>query len=258
MRSFLLNINPDPGHESRLTTAISLVKSRGGHITCLQSLVPPLSVGDPSAAVPDLVGAIEKSAADFQEEVEVRLEQAGVEWTWIRAFGDAAALAVSHSRVSDAVILSTTGSYPPVGAVTLHARTPVIAVSERVEGFGVEAPIVIAWNGSHPAANAMRGALTLIRAAAFVHILTVDHDNEEFPAARAFEYLAYHSIRSEIHWRHSEGKPLAQAIIAFAQQQRAGAVVAGAYGHNRIRETLLGSVTRDLLRDSTIPLALAH
>ena len=91
-----------------------------------------------------------------------------------------------------------------------------------------------------------------------MHILTVDHDNEEFPAARSFEYLSYHSIRSEIHWRHSEGKPLAQAILAFAQQQRAGAVVAGAYGHNRIREMLLGSVTRDLLRTSTIPLVLAH
>ena len=258
MRSFLLNINPDPGHESRLTTAISLVKSRGGHITCLQSLVPPLSVGDPSAAVPDLVGAIEKSAADFQEEVEVRLEQAGVEWTWIREFGDAAALAVSHSRLSDAVILSTTESYPSVGAVALHARTPVLAVPQGAQGFDVASPIVIAWNGSPPAANAMREALPLIVAAPSVHILTVDHDNEEFPAARSFEYLAHHSIRSEIHWRHSEGKPVAQAITAFAQQLGAGAVVAGAYGHNRIREMLLGSVTRELLRTSTLPLVLAH
>jgi len=258
MRSFLLNINPDTGHESRLTAAISLVKSRGGHITCLQSLVPPLSVGDPFAVVPDLLGAIEKNAADFQEEIEVRLEQAGVEWTWIREFGDVAALAVSHSRVSDAVILSTTGSYPPVGAVALHARTPVIAVPERVGKFEVKAPIVIAWNGSHPAANAMRGALTLIRAAASVHILTIDHDNEEFPAARSFEYLSSHSIRSEIHRRQSDGKPLARAIIAFAQQQRAGAIVAGAYGHNRIREMLLGSVTHDLLRNSTIPVVLTH
>jgi nucleotide-binding universal stress UspA family protein len=258
MRSLLLNISPDPGHDSRLAAAISLTKSRGGHIICLQSLAPPLSVGDPSAAVPDVLAAVEKSAADFQEDVEVRLEEAGVEWTWIREFGDAAELAVSHSRVSDAVILSTSESYPSVGAVALHTRTPVLAVPDRSQGYEVEAPIVIAWNGSHPAANAMRWGLDLIRAAAAVHILNVDRDDEEFPAARAFEYLHHHAIRSEIHWRHSDGKPLAQAITAFAQHMGAGAVFAGAYGHNRMREMLLGSVTRELLHTSTIPLVLAH
>ena len=51
---------------------------------------------------------------------------------------------------------------------------------------------------------------------------------------------------------------LAKAITPFARQLGAGAVVAGAYGHNRIREMLLGSVTRELLRTSTIPLVLAH
>ena len=258
MTSLLLNISPDPGHDSRLAAAISVAKSWGGHITCLQCLTPPLSVGDPSVAVPDVLKAIEKSAADFQEDIEVRLEQAEVGWTWIRDFGDAAALAVSHSRVCDLVILSTDESYPPVGPVTLHARTPVLAVPARSQGFQVEAPIVIAWNGSHPAANAMRGALALIRAAASVHILTVDRDDEAFPAARAFEYLSYHSIQSEIHCRHSDGKPLAQAVTAFEQHMGAGAVVAGAYGHNRMREMLLGSITRELLHTSTIPLVLAH
>ena len=258
MKSLLLNVNPDPGQDSRLAAAVSLAKSLGGHITCLQSLTPPLSVGDPAVVTPDVVEALEEGAAELQEDVEARLDEAEIEWTWIRQFGDAAALAVSHSRLSDAVILSTTESYPSVGAVALHARTPVLAVPQGAQGFDVASPIVIAWNGSPPAANAMREALPLIVAAPSVHILTVDHDNEEFPAARSFEYLAHHSIRSEIHWRHSDGKPLAQTITAFAQQLGAGAVVAGAYGHNRIREMLLGSVTRELLRTSTIPLVLAH
>ena len=258
MKGLLLNINPDPGQESRLAVAVFLAKSLGGHITCLQSVAPPISVGDPPAVPPDVVELLEKGAAELQEDVEARLNEAEVEWTWIREFEDAAALAVRQSRLCDAVILSATESYPTVGAVALHARTPVLAVPEGAQGFDVASPIVIAWNGSAPAANAMREALPLIAAASSVHILTVDRDDEEFPAARAFEYLAHHSIRSEIHWRHSDGKPLAQTITAFAQELGAGAVVAGAYGHNRIREMLLGSVTRDLLRTSTIPLVLAH
>ena len=258
MKDLLLNVSPDPGQESRLAVAVFLAKSLGGHITCLQCIAPPISVGDPPAVPPDVVELLEKGAAELQADVEARLAEAEVEWTWIREFGDAAALAVSYSRLSDAVILSATGSYPTVGAVALHARTPVLAAPEGAQGFDVASPIVIAWNGSAPAANAMREALPLIAVASSVHILTVDHDDEEFPAARAFEYLAHHSIRSEIHWRHSEGKPLAQAITAFAQELGAGAVVAGAYGHNRIREMLLGSVTRELLRTSAIVLVLAH
>jgi nucleotide-binding universal stress UspA family protein len=258
MKELLLNVSPDPGQESRLAVAVSLAKGLGGHITCLQSIAPPISVGDPAVVPSDVAEVLMKGAAELQEDVEARLDEAEVEWTWTREFGDAAALAVSYSRLSDAVILSTAETYPSVGAVALHARTPVLAVPGGAQGFDVASPIVIAWNGSTPVANAMRGALPLILAASSVHILTLDHDDEEFPAARSCEYLAHHSIRSEIHWRHSDGKPLAQAITAFAEQLDAGAVVAGAYGHNRFREMLLGSVTRELLRASTIPLLLAH
>ena len=258
MKELLLNVSPDPGQEARVAVAVCLARSLGGHINCLQSVALPVSVGDPSGVPPDVVEVLEEGAAELQKHVEARLDEAGVECSWTREFGDAAALAVSHSRLSDVVILSATGSYPSVGAVALNARTPVLAVPEGAQGFDVASPIVIAWNGSPPAANAMREVLPLIGAARSVHILTVDHDNEEFSAARSSEYLAHHSIQSEIHWRHSDGTSLAQSITDFAQQLGAGAVVAGAYGHNRIREMLLGSVTRELLRTSAIPLVLAH
>ena len=63
---------------------------------------------------------------------------------------------------------------------------------------------------------------------------------------------------SEGHWRDSDDKPVADAIIAFAEQLGSGLIVAGAFGHNRIREMLLGSVTRSLLKTSPLPLLLAH
>lgn len=258
MKELLLNVNPDPGQLSRLEVAVSLAKSQSAHITCLQSFAVPVGIGDTPVVPVDVAEMLEKRAAEFQEEIEVRLDQAEVGWTWVRQFGDAAALAVSYSRLSDAVVLSTAETYPSVGAVALHAQTPVLAVPEAAQAFNAEAPVLIAWNGSTAAANAMRGALPLMVVAPSVHILTVDRDDEEFPAARAFEYLTHHAIRSEIHWRHSDGKPPAQAITAFAQQMGAGVIVAGAYGHNRIREMLLGSVTRELMRTSTIPLVLAH
>jgi nucleotide-binding universal stress UspA family protein len=32
----------------------------------------------------------------------------------------------------------------------------------------------------------------------------------------------------------------------------------GAYGHSRLRETVLGGVTRDLISMTTLPLLMAH
>ena len=104
----------------------------------------------------------------------------------------------------------------------------------------------------------MRAALPLLRTMEPVQILCVDKDSDEFPSARAFEYLKHHAVRSEIRWGHSDSKTVAEAVITVALELGSGLIVAGAFGHNRIREMLLGSVTRSLLKSSPLPLLLAH
>ncbi|HMG48807.1 MAG TPA: universal stress protein [Allosphingosinicella sp.] len=260
MKSLLLNINPDPGHDARLAAAIALAKSRDGHIVCIQTLIAPLTIGDPGTAAmaPEMMIAMERAAHEFAGGVEARLEAAGVAWSWIRVFGDPAAIIVSHARLADVVILSAQGSNPSIGSVALHAPAPILTVPEKNPGFDVRSPVLIAWNGSYPCANALRASLALLRDADGVNILVVDDDNAEFPAARAFDYLSRHGIAAEIHRRDSDGGPVAEVILTFAQRLEAGSVVAGAFGHNRLREMLLGSVTRALLKGSPIPLFLAH
>jgi nucleotide-binding universal stress UspA family protein len=260
MRSLLLNINPDPGHAARLATAIAMAKGRGGHVTCIQTLIAPLAIGDPESAltVPEMRAAMERAARAFREEIEGELDAAGVEWTWLQLYGHPATIIVSHSRLADVVILSTPGSYPAVGSVALHARAPVLATPGRDPGFDPRSPAMIAWNGSEPCAHALRASLPLIRDTALVHILVVDDDSETFPAARARDYLLHHDIASEIHCRQSDGEPVAEVILTFARQLEAGMVVAGAFGHNRLREMLLGSITRTLLEGSPLPLLVTH
>ena len=260
MRSILLNIIPDLGHETRLATAIALAKSCGAHVTCLQTLIQPLAIGAPDsvAVLPEMMRTIEWSASAFKEEIEARLKTEGIAWDWIESYGDSATIIVRHARLADVVILSTEGSYPTVGSVALHARAPVLATPEMDRGFGLRPPAMIAWNGSEPCANALRASLPLIRDADMVHILVVDDESETFPAARARDYLLHHEIVSEVHWRQSDGGTVAGTILTFAEQLEAGLVVAGAFGHNRFREMLLGSITRALLKDSQLPLLLAH
>ena len=72
------------------------------------------------------------------------------------------------------------------------------------------------------------------------------------------EYLAEHDIESDVHWRSLDDEPVADAIVEYAEEIGAGMIVAGAFGHNRVREMLLGSATRELLEKSSRPLLLSH
>jgi nucleotide-binding universal stress UspA family protein len=261
MISVLLNIVPDEGHEARLQAALALVESQGGHITCVQTITVFPTPPDPAVVGSEVEGLIEMEevAKAFQETVEATLEAAGVEWSWHRFYGDPATILIERSRLADVVILSAEDSWPPVSSVALHSRAPILAVPKSDPSFFPDQPALIAWNGSSPAADAVRGAMPMLDHMAPVQILSIDDDSAAFPASLVQQYLYEHSIRSDAHLRPSDPeKHVADAIIEQSDELGTGMIVAGAFGHNRLREMLLGSVTRELLRKSPVPLLLAH
>ena len=49
-----------------------------------------------------------------------------------------------------------------------------------------------------------------------------------------------------------------EGVGATLADWSADAVIMGAYGHSRLREVILGGVTRDMLNRTTIPLLMSH
>ena len=260
MISVLLNVAQDGGHEARLQAALALVKAQGGHITCVQIVTDVPAPPGPTAATAEPEGLVEMEevARQFQYAVESALEGAGVDWTWLRFYGDPATILIERSRFADIIVMSTEDSFPPISSVALHTRTPILAVLRRDPNFIVERTALIAWNGSAPAAHAVHGAMPLFETMQPVHVLPVDHDSEAFPASLVQQYLLEHDISSEIDRRSSEGASVADTILAHAEALETGLIVAGAFGHNRLRELLLGSVTRELIEKRTRPLLWSH
>lgn len=260
MISVLLNVAPDDGNESRIQAALALVKVHGGHITCVQtvSVVPPPA--DPGASTSEAEGLLEmeQAAREFQKTVEAGLAGQGADWSWLRFYGDPATILVERSRFADVVVMSADDSFPPIASVALHTRTPVLAVRQRDPHFIPERPALVAWNGSVPAANAVHGAMPMFHAMQPVHVLSIDEDGRDLPASLIQEYLVEHQVDSEVHWRASEGEPVSDTILKFADEMGTGMIVAGAFGHNRLREMLFGSATRELLEKSSRPLLLSH
>jgi nucleotide-binding universal stress UspA family protein len=79
----------------------------------------------------------------------------------------------------------------------------------------------------------------------------------EQPGADMALYLARHGVRVDVVLEHTHATA-GGALIALAQATGAGLIVAGAYGHSRYREWVLGGVTRELLERAPVPLLLAH
>ena len=268
MRSILLHIHSDPGQDSRLQAAAGLARLFEGQLTCVQPIIYPAYVmADPMAyaGTPALFEAIETTAREARRSIEVDLARGAVAWEWLEVPGDAATAMVSESRLADLIVLSQTehgaslDMLSIVGDVAIHARAPVLAVPRGDQAaFDAGRPALVAWNGSHEAANALRASVPLLAHAEAVHLVTVGNRPEAHDAARVVAYLARHGIAVQVHERPHRDRSIAETLFDMGREVEAGYLVLGAYGHSRFRERLIGGVTRWMLDHSTIPLFLAH
>lgn len=136
-----------------------------------------------------------------------------------------------------------------IGELILHAGCPVIVVPQSTPKPAFER-IVIAWKDSREARRAVRDAIPLLRLATAVTIVEIAAENEVDTArARAedvADWLAGHGIKSQAQAAPSIGDE-ATALEAMFHLANADLIVAGAYGHSRMREWAFGGVTRSIL-----------
>jgi nucleotide-binding universal stress UspA family protein len=269
MKAVLLYANADSGLNSRLEAALDLVRLSEGHLLCLQ--VTPYDsfiMGDPFGgvyALPSVIEAVQDAEDKHRAGVEEKLRSEGVSWDWAHFHGQPAQMVVDRARLSDVIVVtlpSEDNEYDGPGGmaadVALHARAPVFAVPNGRLGVNLVGPAVVAWNGSQESCNALRLTLKLLEKASIVHVVTVSDEGNDFPSTLAAKYLAGHGLKAQLHDWPRDGRTIAAALIDAANVLNASYIVMGAYGHSRFRETMLGGVTRDMLRHSPLPLLLAH
>ncbi len=270
MKSVLLHIQDDEGLEARLQTALDIVRTAKGHLTCLY--VTPINsyvAFDNFGGVfvmNDVLKQLEDNKVQLQAKVEQRLKVEGVSWDYVQSTADPAQAIIGHSTLCDLVVMSHPVGNKPKGLanalvsdVVMAASTPVLLVPENAKAFDASGKAMVAWNGSIEAGHALRAALPLLSCASGVHIVSVSEGGDQaFPSVAASEYLSRHGISSELHEHRATAGGVGRTLIEAASQLGAQYLVMGAYGHSRAREYLFGGVTRDLLNDSPIALLLAH
>lgn len=266
MRSILLPVFTDDGFEGRLQTALALARQFNAHITCLQTLPDAgMMIGDLGGSAlyySRLIDEVQQAQSAHRGAIEARLGAEDVTWSWVQLGYDPAQTVASQARLNDLVVLSNaTGSALPPGPdpadVILRSPVPSLVIPKAAAAMDVTAPVLIAWNGSHEAAAAMRGALPFLKRSTNVTLITAGNIEANYPASAAASYLSRHDIHVIIRDVPQEGD-IPEKLIATARAHCAQMIVMGAYGHTRFREAVFGGATHDMLEHSPIPLFMAH
>ncbi len=270
MKSVLLYIADDTGLEARLQAALDLTRSLDGHLHCLRVNPYNTPVAFDGITGMSVMYDVSELSRELNKQLRAKIEGqlAGedVSWDYREETMDPSRGVSRNSALSDIIVLSSAGGDKEnalplgiLGDVLFNVTAPVVVQPDNVKKFDACGPALVAWNGSFEAGNALRAAVPLLKMASDVHILTVEEDKDhDLPQLAASEYLAYHGIKSEIHSPPPSKAPVDATLLFEAKNVNAEYLVMGAYGHSRAREFLFGGVTRNLFKDSPIPLVVSH
>lgn len=148
-----------------------------------------------------------------------------------------------HSSMFD------TAHHADIGDLVMRVGRPVLIVPTSAHGTSLDR-VLVGWKDTRETRRAIVDALPLLKKAAFVAVAEIAQESEMDSArarlAQVVEWLKRHGIVAEPIASVSGGED-AVHLDRLAREQKADVIVAGAYGHNRLREWILGGVTRDLL-----------
>jgi nucleotide-binding universal stress UspA family protein len=146
------------------------------------------------------------------------------------------------------------------GALFESAR-PVIVVPFIHKGGLKLDRVMVCWDGSRAATRAIADSLPLMQKAKQVEIVIVANGRpktNEVPGADVGEHLARHGLKVDVKRITSPDIDVASTILSYAADSSTDLIVMGGYGHSRLREFILGGVTRGILESMTVPVLLSH
>jgi nucleotide-binding universal stress UspA family protein len=168
-----------------------------------------------------------------------------------------------EGRLSDLVVMSRTAA--KADAVYAMALETAIVGCGRPILLAADVPrttigetVAIAWNGSREAALAVAAAMPMLMTASRVVVLTAETSSTATATGDGLvAHLAWHGIDARLA-RVAPSGPVGQALMAQAFDVGADLLVMGGYGHSRLREMVLGGVTRWMIDNGGLPVLLVH
>ncbi|CAI9120683.1 universal stress protein [Brytella acorum] len=170
-----------------------------------------------------------------------------------------------RARLCDVTVIPhLVNSNNPRASETLHAvlftsGRPVIIAGPNAPVGAPGRRICIAWNGTEEAAVSLRAIIPWALEAEAVQILTSpDYQRRGPDAEQARTYLALHGVSATVRTFQPRERDVGKGLLAAVADFEADMMAMGAYSHSRLRQMILGGVTRHVLEHAPIPVMMSR
>lgn len=268
MKNVLLLVHDDSGQEARLQAALDAVRALEGHLACVHvtDFLPIFGDAYGMSGAVMVQDAAQDAEARNRVEIESRLAREDVPWDWVELMGGVEAALEQASSLADLIVVN--GEVPRrvqpqvrtvVERLVVHTDKPLLVVGDEPKGFRPAEPVLVAWDGSEPASAAVRAAVPLLQLSSSVTVYEADDGSVEKPAETAASYLSRHGIGVEVvRDKVPSGDYVEPLLLSKLEGGRYAWAVIGAFSRSRFREALFGGTTKRLLKESPVPLLIAH
>jgi len=181
---------------------------------------------------------------------------------WLVETGSQSELVAQLGRLADLIIVSRPErvSPPPrtIDAALRETGRPVLMLpAGSFDSIGDR--IAIGWNGSKEAAQAVAAARPFLRKAGEITVLTTEKRQKRRPNGdELLTYLSCQDITATLSIMDTRSRSVPEALLANARELGVDLLVLGGYSRHRLREVIMGGVTRHLLAESDIPVLMVH
>ena len=171
-------------------------------------------------------------------------------------------LVAQQARLADVTVVphpdagEDVSSSDALHAVLFDSGRPVL-IAPQVAPTTIGSRICLGWNGTAESASAVYAAIPWLQRAEAVRILSAEGYQRRGPAAPDLAaYLALHGVHADIVMFHSVNNSVGGGLLAAARDFGCDLLAMGAYSHSRLRQLILGGVTRHVLEHANLPVMM--
>jgi nucleotide-binding universal stress UspA family protein len=267
-KAILVFVDATPESADRVEAAVDLARRFEATLIGLSAGAPRVII-DPygTTAAPAIAAEREQIEADLKTaQASFKSQAAAVPSEWRASIDFPTDAVVGAAAAADLIVLGRPEPgaphdiyyAPTAGEVLMGAGRPVLVVPHRTPTINLR-DVVVAWKDTREARRAICDALPFLKRAENVMVLAFrEHSDEDFGLANVEGFLKRHGINFTTESTAIGHSRVEEELYRFASVAGSGLIVAGGYGHTRLREWMFGGVTRALLDESPIPVLLSH
>lgn len=274
IRRILVPVSGERDADPLLTSAFEIAKARGATVEGVfakrpYAIVPGIGIMPVPGTIDLLIEEAEKQIAKVAELGRRTFADCAKGFSAVTskltiAEGMTGDIMAERGRLADLAVVGDARRYDSEyweaarDALLFHSARPVLVLPDGKAAGALGETVVVAWKDGLESARALGAALPFIASAKSVQVVAVHEDEASGRTLKEVEeYLRLHhqSVSSEL---IDDGRGAGESLLARVSGVAGALLVMGAYSHWRLRQRIFGGVTEHVLRETEVPVLLAH